>query len=723
MANFLLEIGLDEIPARMIAGAEAELGRRVNDLLTRERLLADGGKVITYSTPRRLAVVAEGVLAKQADAEEQLTGPSWKVAFKDGAPTAAAQAFARKAGAAVAELEKVTNAKGEYVGATVKRPGRAAAELLAAELPKEVLGLYWAKNMYWRPGKPERFVRPVRWVVALLDAAVVPLEIAGIAAGNASRGHRVLHGERSVVLTSPTDYVETLRKAFVVVDVAERRQTIRKALDKATRTVAGARWREDEGLVETVVHLTEWPSVVLGNFESEYLALPEEVLVTVMRDHQKYFAVEGADGKLAPHFLAVLNTQVDAEGEAIIRHGNGRVLRARFKDAQFFWDFDQKTPLADRVESLKNVTFQKEMGSYHWKTEANLAVVRALAKVVAGAGVAFDDAALVKATELAKTDLTTELVKEFTELQGIIGGLYAKAQGLGETVAQAIYDQYTPASTEDAIPGTVEGQLLGLADRIQTITAMFGIGAAPTGSKDPFALRRAANAIVKILAESGLPLTLGDVVGVEDVLSHPSGKDKDAARVGHPADGLKHPADGLGHPASHEQVAAFLGERLHFYLKDVRGFAYDVVSAVLAAGADDVRDAIARAEALTAVRGSEDFAAISAAFKRIKNILRQAEEKGFALGSAKDVKLLPEAQQLADAASALAPEVAFLRGERAYGEALAQIATLRPVVDAFFDKVMVLDPDEKVRGAHLGLIDGVLRGFSGIADFSEIVTS
>jgi glycyl-tRNA synthetase beta chain len=485
-----------------------------------------------------------------------------------------------------------------------------------------------------------------------------------------------------------------MRKAFVAVDVAERRQTIRKALDAATRTVAGARWREDAELIETVVHLTEWPSVVLGTFETEYLALPEEVLVTVMRDHQKYFAVEAADGKLAPHFLAVLNTQVDAEGEEIIRHGNARVLRARFKDARFFWEVDQKTPLVDRVESLKAVTFQKELGSYFWKTEANLAVTRALAAKVKAAGVKFDGAALLKAVELAKTDLTTELVKEFTELQGIIGGLYAEAQGLGATVAQAVYAQYTPASTEDAIPDTVEGQLLGLADRIQTIAAMFGIGAAPTGSKDPFALRRAANSIVKILGESGLPLRLGDVVT--------AGGSEDANR---------------------EQVVAFLGERLQFYLKDVCGFAYDVVSAVLAAGTDDVRDAIARAEALTAVRGSEDFAAISAAFKRIKNILRQAEEKGFAIGSPKDVKLSAEAQQLADAAAALAPEVAFLRKERAYGEALAQIATLRPVVDTFFDKVMVLDPDEKVRGAHLALIEGVLRGFSGIADFSEIVTA
>jgi glycyl-tRNA synthetase beta chain len=640
------------------------------------------------------------VLASQADTEEKLTGPPWKVAFKDGAPTAAVEAFAKKAGVTVADLEKITTPKGEYVGATMERRGRTAAEILVAELPKEVLGLYWAKNMYWRAGKPERFVRPVRWVVALLDDSVVSLTIAGITAGNLSRGHRVLHGH-SVLLTSAASYKEMLRAASVVVDVAERRQIIRKALDAATRTVPGARWREDEALVETVVHLTEWPSVILGNFEAEYLALPEEVLVTVMRDHQKYFAVEGADGKLAPHFLAVLNTQVDGEGAEIIRHGNARVLRARFKDARFFWDFDQKTPLAERVESLKNVTFQKELGSYFDKYVQNTWVAQRLQKILEFKSFGtLDYSALGIALTLAKTDLTCELVKEFTELQGIIGGLYAKTQGYDGKVAQAIYDQYKPASTEDAIPSTIEGKLLGLVDRIQTVTAMFRIGAAPTGSKDPFALRRAANAIVKVLAESSLPLTLSELLAAstEQTTSEEANK------------------------ANAEAVSAFLLERLHFYLKDVRGFAYDVVNAVLAAGADDVRDAIARAEALTAARESADFAAISAAFKRIKNILRQAEEKGFEIGSPKSVTLAQEAQQLADAAATLAPKVAALREQRTYGEALALIATLRPDVDAFFDKVMVLDPDPLVRGAHLGLINEVQRGFSGIADFSEIVT-
>ena len=718
MPDFLLEIGLEEVPARMIAGAEAELGRRVSELLTRERLLSPEAQMTTYSTPRRLAVLVKGVQTSQADTEEKLTGPSWKVAFKESGPTAAAEAFAKKAGLPVSALEKVITPKGEYVGATVKREGRAAAELLAAELPGEVLAIYWAKNMYWRAGKPERFVRPVRWVVALLDSAVIPLEIAGIVAGNTSRGHRVLHGENPVAIDAAKNYSETLHAASVVADVAERRHRIRKALDAATRMVPGARWREDEPLVETVVHLTEWPAVILGHFEPEYLELPEEVLVTVMRDHQKYFAVEDANGKLAPHFLAVLNTRTDETVAAIIRHGNERVLRARFKDARFFWDFDQKISLVDRAESLKAVTFQKELGSYHWKTEQNLRVARQLAALVKDAGTAFDEGVLLKAVELAKTDLTTELVKEFTELQGVIGGLYARVQGLGERVALAIYQQYEPGSTEDDIPVSVEGQLLGLADRIQTITAMFDVGYAPTGSRDPFALRRAANAIVKILAESELPLMLSDVLGATE--ADQANREKIASPSRRPLNWLLEWAklDDINNSA---QVAAFLGERLHFYLKDVRNFAYDVVNAVLAADADDVRDAVARAEALTAARGSEDFLAVSAAFRRIKNILRQAEEKGFAIGSSESAGLAPEARQLLEAAHALMPEVAKLREAHAYGHALAAIATLRPTVDLFFDKVMVLDPDEAVRGANLGLIDGVLRNFSGIADFSEIV--
>ncbi|MGC8550978.1 MAG: glycine--tRNA ligase subunit beta [Acidobacteriaceae bacterium] len=692
MADFLLEIGLEEIPARMIAAAENELARRVYELLTREQLLGPEQAAESYSTPRRLAVLVGGVREAQADMEEHLTGPAWSIAFKDGQPGPAAQAFAKKAGVAVTDLKKVQTPKGEYAGASTSRKGRTAAEILLEALPKEIAAIYWPKNMYWRAGKPERFVRPVQWMVALLGEAVIPVEFAGVTAGRATFGHRILHGNEPVEIAKPADYLKTLESAKVLADVEARRQRIRKALDKATRKVEGALWREDEPLVDTVTHLTEWPSVLLGCFEHEYLALPEEVLVTVMRDHQKYFAVEDAKGKLAPYFLTVLNTEPGDGAAEIIRHGNERVLRARFNDARFFWTVDQKISLADRLDMLQAVTFHKELGSYWDKTQANREVAKRLAGLVKQQGTAVDEAALLRAVDLAKTDLTTELVKEFTELQGQVGGLYARAQGEGEAVAQAIYWQYSPASMEDAIPSTVEGQLLGLADRVATITQMFGIGLEPTGSKDPYALRRSANAVVKILAEGQVKLTLNDLFGA----------------------------------GAEAKVQAFLRERVEFYLRDVKGFRYDVVNAVMTAGAEDVVDAMARGEALSEVRGSEDFAAIAAAFKRSKNILRQAEEKGLLqAGERAEVTeslLADEAEAgLYREASKLAPIVAELRGDREYGAALGQIATLRAPVDLFFDKVMVMVEDEKVRRNRLALIQFVLESFSSIADFSEIV--
>ncbi len=704
MAEFLFEIGLEEIPARMIAAAQSELARRVEELLQREDLLDVGHAVTSYSTPRRLAVLVTGVKAAQADREEQLTGPAWSIAFKEGQPTPAAQAFAKKAGVEVAALQKITTPKGEYVGATSLRKGRITLEILLEALPKEIAAIYWPKNMYWRAGKPERFVRPVQWMVALLGEQVIPVEFAGITAANLTYGHRILHGDAPITIPAPAEYAATLEAAKVLADVEARRHRIRKALDHVTRTVPGARWREDEALVDAVTHLTEWPSVLLGSFETEFLALPEEVLVTVMRDHQKYFAVEDAAGKLAPHFLTVLNTEPSVQVAAIIRHGNERVLRARFNDARFFWTVDQKISLANRLEKLQSVTFHKELGSYHQKTHTTREIAVKLAAQVRHAGTSVDEAALLRSVELAKTDLTTELVKEFTELQGIVGGLYARAQGEGEAVAQAIYWQYSPASMDDPIPPTLEGQLLGLADRIGTIVEMFAIGLEPTGSKDPFALRRAANAVVKILAEGKLPLTLEGLVHAAEESSK--------VESAH---------------ASREKVMAFLKERLEFYLRDVLGYRYDVVNAVLAAGAHDVVNAIARAEALSAVRGSEDFAAIAAAFKRSKNILRQAAEKaGVAedsLAATVNAERLPEAAEkhLHEAAAKLAPAVEELRAKNDYRAALEQIATLRPHVDLFFDKVMVMVEDESLRRNRLALIQFVLHSFSSIADFSEIV--
>jgi glycyl-tRNA synthetase beta chain len=709
MPDFLLEIGCEEIPARMIDAASAELRERVSDLLRRERLV--GGEVTSFHTPRRLAVMAAGICGAQADVTERVTGPSVNVAYKDGQPTPAAQAFAKKAGVDVSQLEKISTSKGEYLAATVTKRGRSAAEILAESLPKEVSTIYWPKNMYWQ--KPnERFVRPVRWLVAMLDGEAIPLEFAGIRAGKTSRGHRILSDGGVTIPRAGTAYVDSLRAAKVL-GRDERQRQIRKALDAATRTIPGARWREDDVLLDTVVNLTEFPSVTLGSFDPQFLALPQEVLVTVMRDHQKYFALEDADGQLLPHFLAVLNTDGDPRG--LIRHGNERVLRARFNDARFFWETDQKKSLLERFDLLRNVTFQKDLGSYYEKTLRVQRLCSWLSEILKQNGMAVRPGVIHKAACLAKTDLTTELVKEFTELQGIVGGLYARVQKLDPTlpeatrlaIADTIYDHYKPESTDDDVPRSTEGAVLSIADKADTIAGMFALGLVPSGSKDPFALRRQANGIVKVIAEKKLPLRLADIM-----------RDARAGYKGSDAEKKFLPAGKF-----EEAVRTFFHERLEFYLREVHGYAYDVVKAVLGADADDVVDALARAEAVKQVLHMPEFQAIGAACKRMRNILRQAAENGIA--PALKFEYLPEAadeeKKLMAYMERTGTRVEEHRKKKEYLDALLLLSTAREHVDAFFDKVMVMVEDEKVRANRLALLRTLLKEFSTIADFSEIV--
>jgi glycyl-tRNA synthetase beta chain len=704
MPDFLLEIGTEEIPARMIQGASQELQKRIEELLAKNSLPHQGIK--RSETPRRLALVASGIPATQPDVQEQLTGPATKVAYKDGQPTPAAHAFAKKAGVDISQLQKLTTPKGEYLTASVMNKGKPAAQVLTELLPKEIASIYWPKNMYWRAGKPERFVRPVRWIVAMLDGEVIPLEFAGIKAGIQSRGHRIL-GPAQVSITSPSKYVETMQGAHVTVASGDREYKIRKALDAATRTVMSARWREDAELLKTVMNLTEWPSAILGSFDKEYLSLPEEVLVTVMRDHQKYFAVEDAAGKLAPHFLAVLNTDGDPDG--LIRHGNERVLRARFNDARFFWDTDQKITLEQRVEMLSAVTFQKDLGNYYAKTGRVQKLATDIAMALRKAGLAVRADMVSEAARLSKTDLTTELVKEFTELQGIIGGLYAKVQGIPQSVADAIYDQYKPESTEDSAPRTLEGAVLSIADKADSIAGMFALGLVPSGSKDPFALRRQANGIVKTIVEHKLPLSLSRLMAAAREQYAGSEAEKKFT---------------LRDEAYAEAIRGFFRERLEFYLRDVLELAYDVVNATLAAGADDVVDAVTRAQAVAKVRPSSDFESISVAFKRMKNILRQAAETNKKVATPFDSAALKDAEEkkLADAVPGVAKKVKELSASRQYELALHEISRLRPPIDAFFDKVMVMVEDENLRAQRLGLLQTLVNEFSNIADFSEIVT-
>jgi glycyl-tRNA synthetase beta chain len=711
MPEFLLEIGCEEIPARMIDGAARDLRERVGRLLEGERL-ATNPPISHLASPRRLAVQAQGISPAQPDISEEIIGPPISTAFQDGQPTAAAYAFARKAGVDLQGLQRVATPKGERLSAKVTKRGRAAAEVLSELLPRQIQAVAWPKSMYWRrPG--ELFVRPVRWLVAMLDREVIPMEFDGIRAGNLSRGHRLLADGPVEIEAAGEAYRKALEAAKVLGREARELQ-VERAFEALTHTIAGARWRKDRTLLDTVVNLTEWPAAILGGFDREFLELPEEVLVTVMRDHQKYFAVEDAGGRLLPHFLAVLNTDGDPEG--IIRHGHERVLRARFNDARFFWQTDQRHPLRERTRWLKSVTFQKDLGSYYEKTLRIQRLSSWLCEIILQSGMVVRPGIVHKAAYLAKTDLTTELVKEFTELEGIVGGLYARIQELDtgmrketqELIAETIYDQYKPQSMEDSVPRTAEGAVLSMADKADTIVGMFALGFEPTGSKDPFALRRLAHGIVKTIAELKLPVRFSQLTDdAREAYRGSSAEPKFSSAV-----------DFAG------SMRAFFRERLEFYLTERLRFKYDIVNAVLAADADDVVDSIARAEAVTKVRPSPDFESISVAFKRIKNILRQADATGKQRATALDLSLIEESaeRELAARIPQVAEQVAALRQRKRYERALTEISKLRPAVDSFFDKVMVMVEDERIRANRLALLATLLGEFSTIADFSEIVT-
>jgi len=671
---FLLEIGTEEIPDWMIEPALAALESSFVQLLATDRVPA--GTIKTDATPRRLVLRAAEIPERQPDSEELVSGPPVSAAFKDGQPTGAALGFARKMSVEVSALERIETPRGEYLACRKLTAGRATRDILSEALPQLILGIPWPKTMYWEGKNGARFIRPIRWLVALLGGDVVPFSIAGVASGNVSSGHRQL-GAAQIPVTVE-DYDRQLYENGVIVEARIRRTKIGAEIDGMLADKC-LKAREDHALTETLTYITEQPTAILGSFDPEYLSLPAEVLVTVMRHHQKYFSVEDDGGALAPHFIAVMNTNADPDG--LVRRGNERVLRARFNDARFFWQVDQQKSLADRVAGLAHVTFQAKLGSYLDKTRR----VQKLARKVARMAKA-DPGPVERAALLAKCDLTTDMVKELTELQGVMGGLYARAQGEPDEVWRAIYDQYKPESMEDAIPATVSGRLLSLADKLDTLQGCFRIGLVPTGSKDPFALRRAAQGVVRILVEGKLGLPLSKLAN------------GDAALV------------------------EFLLDRVRYYFKDVRGFRYDEVNAVLAAGAEDLTDVESRLVAIQAVRPTGDFEPLAASFKRIKNILRQA---GYTGGAAIDPAILeagPEAD-LHAAFERLRSRVGRFRKKKNYEPALEAIASLRPQVDLFFDKVLVNAPDPAVRSNRLSLLHELFSESSAIADFSEIVTT
>jgi glycyl-tRNA synthetase beta chain len=658
---FLLEIGTEEIPDWMIPTALEEL-----------RLLFETGpawaipheSVTLDATPRRLVLRAEGLPERQPDSEERVLGPA------KSAPPQAVAGFARKQGVSPEELAIETTPKGEYYTLAKKVLGRRTIDILAEALPNLILQIHFPKTMYWTGKSGPRFIRPIRWIVALLGEEIVPLEIAGVRSGNLTSGHRRL-GAREIVVTA-ADYERRLRDHGVILSAEERRNRIAAGM-------AGVRVKPDNALLETLVYLTEYPTPITGGFDPQFLELPEEVLVTVMRHHQKYFSVEDADGRLAPRFVAVMN--IDADPDGFVRRGNERVLRARFNDARFFWETDQKKKLADRKSDLAHVTFQAKLGSYLEKTGRMMALVKDLG----------GDAHAVRAAELSKCDLTTELVKEFTELQGVVGGLYARAQGESEPVWQAIYDHYKPESMEDAIPRNHTGRLVALADKLDTLRGCFSVGMVPTGSRDPFALRRAAQGVVKIVIEGRIAIDLAPYLDI-------------------PAGHARPESD----PA--QQLREFFQDRIRYYFKDIRGFKYDEVNAAMAAGWSNLVDLEARLVRIQNLRTSADFEPLAASFKRIRNILEQA--KFGLLGLERPSAGIDEALLEPGPEKDLYEEYRNIAGQPIENA----IGRLRPKVDVFFDKVLVNAPDASVRRNRLTLLSTLLAEFSTIADFSEIVT-
>jgi glycyl-tRNA synthetase beta chain len=698
--DLLFEVGCEEIPAGMLPKAEEELRTNIEKLLTAESF-ADGVDVETFSAPRRLTAWVRGLLDKQADVEVEVTGPPKSVAYDAvGAPTRAALSFAEKQRVHVSELYLVPTPKGEYLAAKQIKRGRTAQQILTAILPRAVHDLYWPKTMTWTGLEGARFIRPIRWVVAMLDGKLLAVTIAGIAAGPASRGHRFL-GSSSIPVASFADYESKLQKNGVIVRPSKREEKISKELDAFAKKV-GYRIHEDAGLRKQVTYLNEYPSVIQGDFDPAFLSLPDEILVTVMRDHQKYFAVEKKNGDLAPHFLAVINVDKDAKG--LIRAGHEKVLRARFADAQFFWNSDQKCRLADYLPKLERVTYESRLGSYRDKVERIRAIARWLTEQWFNLGmqqahVSESD----RAAELAKCDLATEMVREFTELQGIVGGLYARAQGESDEIADAVYDHYRPVGLDDPIPRNLTGCAVALADKLDSVVGCFAVGVVPTGSSDPYALRRAALGIVKIILEKKLPISLPLAIGAaaKALLTHK-------------------PKRGVA-PDQETQILEFLLDRAKFVFREREGFSYDEVSAVFRAGADDLVDAQKRLVALRAIRKSKNFEPLAVSFKRIRKILEKANVHA-SDGRQVDSALFQNnaERELNSAVRDAAAKVHDFKRAGKYQDALETIAGLRKAVDQFFDSVMVMADDEAVRNNRLSLLAELLREFTTVADFSEI---
>lgn len=726
--ELLLEVRAEEIPARMLPGAMQELGTRLfEELMARGLSLAS---MDTAFTPRRLVLILRDLPEKERDRKEEVLGPPVKNAFDAaGRPTAAVAAFAKKCGVAEADLRIVEAAKGkigralrtfaeqlaqpagasaaggsEYLAATKEIVGRKTVDLLTELLPKILKGIAWAKTMRWGAGTGP-WVRPVHGVVALFEGMVVPFELFGIQSGGESAGHSTLSPE-SFPVKGVEDYLAALASRHIVVFPAERKRLLGERMAERARALGGV-LVEDSALLEKLAAICEIPGVMEGSFDAAFCALPREVLATSLRDHQSALTVE-KDGALLPVFLTVMDRLDDPAGR--VRAGNEWVVAARLADARFFFEKDRATPLAERRAGLASLTFQEKLGSYAEKGARLVALAEAIARA---AGVA-DLASVRAAGELLKVDLGTDMVKEFTDLQGVVGGLYARAEGAPEAVWQAIYDQYLPAASSDAIPRGGVGQVTALADRIDTLVGFFGLGLIPTGSKDPFGLRRAALGVVRIGLEGELDFDLLPVLSTAfDLL-----EERIRARVdvvsGVPAAPSKQPS----REKALELSVEFLRDRLTHVLGE-RGFAYDEIAAAMGAdgGALDFRGIAARAEALRSLRQDPSFAAVAQAAKRIANITKGSAAATFdATLASMDAEVA-----LAQAAATLRSRILVARANRDFVGGLGSVRDLALPLERFFVEVLVMDPDEGLKRNRIALLQSIQAEILWLADLSQVV--
>jgi glycyl-tRNA synthetase beta chain len=700
-AELLFEIGMEELPFEFVKPALDSLAEQADLFLTFHSLSYDRPKV--YGTPRRLVLLVERLAIHQEASTNEVMGPSKSIAFDQaGQPTKSAIGFASGQGIPVESLKVKQTPRGEYVFAVKEDKGRPTITVLSETLPKILEGLSFPKAMKWNE-TGLRFARPVRWVVAMFDGKVVPMQVAGIKAGNRTSGHRVMGGRKPLTVRDFKTYSKGLEKLGVMLDPERRRAAIQQQIDRLC-VKAGVGLNADDALLDQAVYTTEWPCAVLGSFKPEYLAVPSEILITSMKEHQGFFSVrDKKSGKLAPHFIAIANNE--SKNMALIRTGNERVLAARLADAKFFFDEDRKMKLEERGRKLTGVTFHHKLGTMAQKQER----VKKLAEALA-AHLSPEDEELrqtcIRAASLAKADLLTGVVGEFPELQGVMGGEYAKYDGESEAVSQAVREQYLPRAIEGELPKTVAGQVLSLADRLDTIAAFFHVGMVPTGSEDPFALRRHATAIVRILLEGKLRVNLGTYIN--QAMNHVSeGGFKNVP--GFEREGLR-------------KITEFVFERVRHYVRIVQGLRDDVIDSVLKSAYDtsvDLGDLVQKMKALEAVTRKPEFDPLIVGFKRAHRLVEKEQWERQPV----DVKKFqhPSESALHQAVAEEGAKMGFALSMGDYHEALNALVGLRPVIDAFFEAVMVNAEDKAIRSNRLTVLKEVDELFMSFADFSQVV--